>query len=73
MTERTTFGKNVLKKLVDEDKTQKWLQGEITAKTNLYVDSSYMNKILTGKSASPKVINAICEILGIEYEEGGGA
>jgi hypothetical protein len=65
LTEKTSFGKEVLKKLVDVGKNQKWLQDEITAKTGLYVDSSYMNKALTGKYVSPKLVEAIREILDL--------
>lgn len=65
MAVKTPFGKQVLKKLVDVNKNQKWLQDEITAKTGLYVDSSYLNKALTGKYVSPKIVQAIREILAL--------
>lgn len=58
------FGKTVKKKLVDIDRTQEWLIGRVSEETGLYFDSSYLHKILTGKSASPKIVQAIRDILG---------
>lgn len=40
--------------------------------TGLYVDDSYMYKILHGDRSAPKVIQSICKILDIEYREEGG-
>lgn len=57
------FGKEVKKKLVDIDQTQKWLIDQISAKTGLYMDGFYLHKILTGKSTNPKIVAAIREIL----------
>lgn len=57
------FGKEVKKKLVDIDQTQKWLIDQISAKTGLYMDGFYLHKILTGKSTNRKIIAAIREIL----------
>lgn len=59
------FGKSVRKKLVDIDKNQEWLIKQVHQNTGLYFDSSYMHKILTGKIATPKIVQAICEILDI--------
>ena len=60
------FGKEVKKKLVDIDQTQKWLMERITEKTGLYMDGFYLHKILTGQSASPRIVAAIREILDLE-------
>lgn len=60
------FGLCVKAKLLQKNKTQKWLAEEITRKTGLYVDSGYMYKILTSQRAAPKVVDAICNILDIE-------
>lgn len=57
------FGKEVKKKLVDIDQTQKWLMDQISKKTGLYMDGFYLHKILTGQSANPKIVAAIREIL----------
>jgi pyrrolidone-carboxylate peptidase len=46
-------------------KEQKWLEEAISKKTGLYVDNSYMYKILTGQRNAPKICTAICEILHI--------
>lgn len=60
------FFKKVKYRLIDLKKTQKWLEQEITKKTGLFVDSSYLNKIYNGDRNAPKIRAAICEILGIE-------
>ncbi len=59
------FGKEVKKKLVDIDQTQKWLMEQISVKTGLYMDGFYLHKILTGQSANPKIVAAIREILDL--------
>lgn len=60
------FFKKVKYRLIDLKKTQKWLEQEITKKTGLFVDSSYLNKIYNGDRNAPKIRAAICEILEIE-------
>lgn len=62
------FGLSVKVKLLQNQKTQKWLSEEVTRKTGLYVDSGYMHKILTGKRNAPKIVDAICEILSIDKD-----
>lgn len=62
----TEFGLCVKDKLLRKGKEQKWLEEQITERTGLFVDSGYMYKILTGQRNAPKIVNAICEILGIE-------
>lgn len=59
------FGKIVKKRLVDLEKTQKWLMEEIAEKTGLYIDGYYLNKIFTGKRHPEKIVSAIKEILEI--------
>ena len=59
------FGKEIAKRLVDIDRTQEWLMKEIRADTGLYVDTSYMHKIKTGKLSTPKIIASIRRILDI--------
>ena len=66
------FGLCVKVKLLQKQKTQKWLSEEVTRKTGLYVDSGYMHKILTGKRNAPKIVDAICEILSIEKNPKSG-
>lgn len=66
MAQITPFGKKISKRLIDIDKTQNWLIGMVRERTGLYFDDSYMYKIKTGKCSTPKIIQAICEILEIE-------
>lgn len=61
----TEFSKTVRKRLIDMDKTPTWLCEEVSKKTGLYFDSSYYSKIMRGVYAPQKMINAICEVLGI--------
>ena len=62
------FGLCVKTKLLQMGRTQKWLEEAVTEKTGLFVDDSYMYKILTGQREAPKIVAAIREILGIEGE-----
>ena len=61
------FGKDIKRRLIDLDKPQLWLIGQVREKTGLYFDSSYLFKIMTGRIATPSIVNAICEILSIEF------
>lgn len=42
------------------------LIAEVSKRTGLYFDDSYLNKIMTGKQKNPNMIEAINSILGIE-------
>ncbi len=46
-------------------KTQEALAEEVQKKTGLKVDGAYISNILAGRRNAPKVVQAICEILGI--------
>ena len=61
-----SFGKEVRIRLITMDRTQSWLMDEIRERTGLYMDSSYLSKVLKGEKNPPKVINAIKEILEME-------
>lgn len=61
-----SFGKEVRIRLITMDRTQSWLIDEIREHTGLYMDSSYLSKVLKGEKNPPKVINAIKEILEME-------
>lgn len=63
------FGKTVKKRLVDLDKTQKWLMEQIAEKTGLYIDGFYLYKILTGQRNAPKITAAIMEILDLPEDD----
>lgn len=62
----TDFGLCVKTKLLQMGMEQKWLEMAVSEKTGLFVDSSYMYKILTGQRNAPKIVDAICEILNIQ-------
>lgn len=64
----TDFGLCIKTELLRLGKDQKWLEQAVSEKTGLFVDNGYMYKILTGQRNAPKVVEAICEILGIEKE-----
>ena len=61
----TPFGLCVKTELLRRGKSQKWLEEEVKSRNNLYVDSGYMYKILTGQRNAPKIVQAIREILNI--------
>ena len=61
----TPFGKEIKKRLVDLERSQAWLIDSVSEKTGLYFDRSYMNKIMKGQLYTPKIVQAICEILSI--------
>lgn len=61
----TPFGLCVKTELLRKGKTQAWLQSKVTEQTGLFLDDSYIYKILTGQRKAPKIVNAICEILEI--------
>lgn len=69
MAQVTAFGKSVKKRLVDMDRRQAWLVEQVRAHTGLYFDDSYLHKILTGQLATPKIIQAIREILNLPDTE----
>jgi hypothetical protein len=51
------FRKNVLKALIDRDKTTGWLVGEINAATGYHFDTGYLSKVLLGKKKSVPIIS----------------
>ena len=68
LSKYSDFGLSVKTKLLQIGKEQKWLEEAVSEKTGLFVDNGYMYKILTGQRNAPKIVTAICEILGIEGE-----
>ena len=65
----TDFGKEIKKRLVDLDQSQAWLLDMVSARTGLYFDGSYLYKVMTGQLNTPKIVEAICDILGISKEK----
>ena len=61
----TDYGKTIKHRLIDAGKTQDELIREVKEKTGLYFDSSYLSKIINGRLATPKIVCAINDILGI--------
>lgn len=64
----TPFGKDIKKRLVDMDRTQAWLIARVAECTGLYFDRSYMSKIQTGQLATPRIVQAIREILDLSEQ-----
>ena len=62
----TPLGKEIKKRLVDLEMKQAWLIELVASKTGLYFDGSYLHKVMTGQLNTPKIVNAICEILDID-------
>lgn len=65
MAALTDFGKQIKKRLIDLDKNQVWLIGQVREMTGLYFDNSYLYKIQTGQISTPSIVGAIRKILSI--------
>lgn len=65
----TPFGKAIKKRLIDINHTQAWLIEQVAKTTGLYFDRSYMSKIQTGQLATPKIVQAIREILDLPDQD----
>ena len=62
----TEFGKSVCITLIRKGKTQTWLIDEIKKNNpERFIDSSLLNKILTGRAESQPLVNEIKAILKI--------
>lgn len=61
----TDFGLCVKTRLLQTGKSQTWLEKKVSEKTGLFVDGSYMYKILTGKRKAPEIVSAIKNILDL--------
>lgn len=62
----TDYGKKVKTRLIELDKTQKWLITEVNKRVSITMTSSYLNRIMIGKVVSSSAVPVINEILGIE-------
>lgn len=69
MAQLTEFGKAVKHELLERGESQSWLIELVKQNTGLFCDSSYMSKILHGGYGSPKIIEAIREILDLQKGE----
>ena len=73
MAKTTDFGKAIKIRLIEMDKSQSWLVEQVKEKTGLYFDDGYLWKIIAGKLATPKIVQAICEVLELGEEALGYA
>lgn len=76
MAKTTDFGKAVKIRLVELEKTQDWLIQQVKERTGDYFDSSYLYRLMagktpgdTGRGGKPGKVDVICEILGLEKAE----
>ena len=66
MAKNCDFGKEIKKKLVDIDRTQAWLIEKVREDTGgMYIDDSYLYRIMKGDANPPKIIASIKRILKI--------
>lgn len=68
LAKTSDFGKEVKIRLVEMEKTQAWLIEQVKEKTGLYFDDSYLWKINAGVIATPSIVTAIRDILGMSAE-----
>lgn len=67
----TPFGLCVKTELLRQGKSQKWLEGEIKTRYQMYADGGYLYKIFTGQRNAPKIVQAIQEILRLSEHPDG--
>ena len=73
LAKTSDFGKAVKIRLVEMEQTQDWLIEQVKEKTGDYFDSSYLYRLMTGKTpgdtgrdGKPGKVSVIREILGME-------
>jgi len=65
----TPFGIFVKMKLLELNKTQNWLIEQAKmVDSSIYIDSSVMNKVLTGQIKTGKVVDAVKKVLTIKED-----
>ena len=76
MAKTSDFGKAVKIRLIEMERTQDWLIEQVREATGDFFDSSYLNRILTGKlpaengrDGKPGKAVVIRKILGMTDEE----
>ena len=66
----TAYGIEIKMRLLTLQKTQKWLIEEVKKiLPDKYLDTSNLNKIMTGEINSKEISGAINEVLGIKYTQ----
>lgn len=63
--EITDFEKTIKKRLIEKEMTQKMLAQEVSERTGLKFNQQYVSNVIRGSRTSPRVRDAISEILGI--------
>lgn len=61
----TSYGIKVKSRLLEINKTQNWLIAQLKTDTGMFIDSSLLNKVLTGRVDSKRIVSAIDDILEI--------
>ena len=68
----SSFGKSVTHRLIDLDKTNDWLIREIKARSESYMDSSFLARLMSGRATSAPKMKLIDKILTEEEERQNG-
>ena len=63
MAQLTEFGKVVHKWLIDNGRNTDWLCTEVSKRTGLYCDRSYLAKVLKGDRKAQKIKDALEQII----------
>lgn len=63
MAQNTEFGKEVRKTLIDRDMSVVELAQQVSERTNLFCDATYLYHIFRGDRNAPKIVEAVKEIL----------
>lgn len=72
MAQLTEFGKKIKVALIERGQTQNWLIEEMRKDTGMYVDTSALHRIMTGKLNSSRLTASIRKILVLPDEQKGG-
>ena len=59
------YGKKVKIALIENGISQRELIERVRAVSGLYMDSSYLHKILCGKLKTPRIVDSINAVLGL--------
>lgn len=62
----TDYGKKIKVRLAELDRTQEWLISEVKKKKSGFIDSSYLNRIMTGGVLDSVYVPIINQILDIK-------
>lgn len=66
----TDYGKKIKIALILQDRSQQWLIHAVRERTGRYFDAAYLQKLMTGALATPGMIAAVNELLGIRETDG---